>query len=44
MIYFGYTPIENLQIDLLGFLGTSDNSIFDTSFYRNLRLSFTMKF
>ena len=41
---FGYTPIENLQIDLLGFLGTNDNSIFDTSFYRNFRLSFTIKF
>jgi hypothetical protein len=40
----GYNPMENLQIDLLGFLGTSDNSFFDTSFYRNLRLSFTLKF
>ena len=44
----GYNPMENLQIDLLGFFGTTDNSIdnsiFDTSFYKNLRLSFTMKF
>jgi len=40
----GYNPMENLQIDLLGYWGTSDNSLLDTSFYRNLRLSFTMKF
>jgi hypothetical protein len=40
----GYNPMENLQIDVLGFLGTNDNSIIDASFYRNLRLSFTMKF
>jgi hypothetical protein len=40
----GHKPTENLQIDLLGFLGTSDNSLLDASFYRNLRLSFTMRF
>ena len=40
----GHKATENLQIDFLGFLGTSDNSLLDASFYRNLRLSFTMRF
>lgn len=40
----GYNPTENLQIDLLGFLGTDDNSILDADFYRSLRLSFSFRF
>ncbi len=40
----GYNPTENLQIDLLGFLGTANNSLLDANFYRSLRLSFTFKF
>ena len=40
----GYNPTENLQIDLLGFLGNSNNSLLDSDFYRSLRFSFTFKF
>lgn len=40
----GYEPTENLQLDLLGFLGTGDQlEIIDAEFYRSLRLSFTIK-
>lgn len=40
----GFNPTDNLQIDLLGFLGsTNGEQILDTSFFRNLRLSFTIK-
>ena len=40
----GYTPTENLQIDLLGFLGRTDGQgIIDTDFFRQLRFSFTLK-
>ena len=39
----GFIPTKNLQIDLLGFFGTSDNSVLDSQFYRNLRLSFSLK-
>ncbi|RMG20286.1 MAG: hypothetical protein D6732_28770 [Methanobacteriota archaeon] len=40
----GYTPTDNLQIDLLGFLGTdAELQIFDAEFFRSLRLSFTLK-
>ncbi|MEL6823950.1 MAG: hypothetical protein AAFP70_19515, partial [Calditrichota bacterium] len=40
----GYEPTENLQLDLLGFLGTGDQlEIIDSEFYRSLRLSFTIK-
>jgi len=39
----GYVPTPHLQIDLLGFLGTDDNSIMDANFYRQLRLSFTFR-
>ncbi len=48
----GWRATKNLQVDLLGFLGNgvdpnavNDNeSIFDTNFYRSLRLSLTLKF
>ena len=39
----GCNPMENLQIDVLGFLD-SQSSILDAEFYRDLRISFTMKF
>lgn len=40
----GYMPTDNLQIDLLGFLGsTDDNQILDANFFRSLRLSFSLK-
>ena len=39
----GYNPLDNLQIDLLGFFN-SNASILDTDFYKNLQLSFTLKF
>ena len=40
----GYNPTDNLQIDLLGFLGTaSDLQIVDADFFRSLRLSFSIK-
>ncbi len=40
----GFNPTDNLQIDLLGFLGSTDGEqILDTAFYRKLRLSFTIK-
>jgi hypothetical protein len=40
----GYLPTDNLQIDLLGFLGyMSDNQIIDADFFRSLRLSFSLK-
>jgi len=40
----GYQPTENLQIDLLGFLGTSSGiQIIDADFYRSLRLSISVK-
>jgi hypothetical protein len=40
----GFTPTDNLQIDLLGFLGTTaGEQILDTEFYRKLRISFTLK-
>ncbi len=40
----GFNPLTNLQIDLLGYLGNTNNSLLDAEFYRNLRLSFTLKF
>lgn len=40
----GYNPTENLQIDLLGFLGTKNISLLDSEFYRSLRLSFSLIF
>ncbi len=40
----GYDASENLQIDLLGFFGSSDNGLLDAEFYRALRLSFTLRF
>ena len=39
----GCNPMENLQIDVLGFLD-SESIILDPGFYLDLRLSFTMKF
>jgi hypothetical protein len=38
----GFEPTEHFQIDLLGFLGGSDN-IFDADFFRMLRISLTLK-
>jgi hypothetical protein len=40
----GYAATENLHFDLLGFLGTSDKSILDSEFYRDLRLSVALLF
>ncbi len=40
----GYSPLTNLQIDILGFLGTDENTeILSTEFLRQLRLSFTLR-
>lgn len=40
----GFTPTEHLQIDLLGFLGTTEGlQIWDVDFLRSLRLSFSLK-
>ena len=42
----GFRPTDNLQIDLLGFLGGSgdEEDLLDADFYKQLRLSFTLKF
>ena len=40
----GFQPTDKMQIDLLGYFGFADNSLLDAEFYRNLRLSFTLKF
>ncbi len=40
----GFQPTARLQIDLLGYFGSAGNSLLDAEFYRNLRLSFTLKF
>ena len=40
---FGFNPMNNLQIDLLGIFN-SDASILDTDFYKSLQISFTLKF
>ena len=40
---FGFNPMNNFQIDLLGFFN-SDASILDTDFYKSLQISFTLKF
>ncbi|MBN1997598.1 hypothetical protein JW935_08610 [candidate division KSB1 bacterium] len=39
----GFYPTSNLQIDLLGFWGKASNTIFDTEFWRCLRLSMTVR-
>ena len=42
----GFRPTDNLQIDLLGFLGGygDEEDLLDADFYKQLRLSFTLKF
>ena len=40
----GYNLTDNLQLDLLGYLNNSDNLLISSSFFRELRLSFTIKF
>ena len=40
---FGFNPMNNFQIDLLGVFN-SDASILDTDFYKSLQISFTLKF
>ena len=42
----GFRPTDNLQIDLLGFLGdpVDEDNLLDADFYKQLRLSFTLKF
>ncbi|MCF7858371.1 MAG: hypothetical protein K9N07_03470 [Candidatus Cloacimonetes bacterium] len=42
----GFRPTQNLQIDLLGFLGSSsgETDLFSADFYKQLRLSFTILF
>jgi len=39
----GYKPNKNLQIDLMGIFETANTDIWNSSFFRNLRLSFTLK-
>ena len=39
----GYNPLSNLQIDLVGMFN-SNASFLETEFYRNLQISFTLKF
>ena len=40
----GFSPTEHLQIDLLGFLGTTNGlQIWDADFFKSLRLSFSLK-
>lgn len=47
-IYFGlgFCPADNLQIDLLEFLGGYgyEENLLDADFYKQLRISFTLKF
>ncbi len=42
----GFRPTDNLQIDLLGFLGDpgDEDDLLNADFYKQLRLSFTLKF
>jgi hypothetical protein len=40
----GFNPSENLQIDLISFFGADNNALIDASFYRNLMVSFVLKF
>ncbi|MCK5051590.1 MAG: hypothetical protein KAS53_07690 [Candidatus Cloacimonetes bacterium] len=42
----GFRPTDNLQIDLLGFFGGvgDENDLLNADFYKQLRLSFTLKF
>ena len=40
----GFQPTDKMQIDLLGYFGSAGNSLLYADFYRNLRLSFTLKF
>jgi len=43
----GYSPTENLQVDILGFAGDGDDpgtDFLNTGFLKDLRLSFTLKF
>lgn len=40
----GFRPTDNLQIDLLGFFGGYEDDMLDADFYKQLRLSFTLKF
>ena len=40
---FGFNPMNNLQIDLLGVFN-SDASVLDTDFYKSLQISVTLKF
>ena len=40
---FGFNPMNNLQIDLLGVFN-SDASVLDTDFYKSLQISLTLKF
>ena len=40
----GFRPTDNLQIDLLGFLGGAEDDLLNADFYKQLRLSFTLKF
>lgn len=40
----GYKASENLQIDLMGIFDQSDLEVWNTSFFRNLRLAFSIAF
>ena len=40
----GFQPTDKMQIDLLGYFGSAGNSLLDADFYKQLRLSFTLKF
>ncbi len=39
-----YEPSQSIQVDFISFFGDEDNEVWDTSFFRNLRLSVIMKF
>lgn len=38
----GYKPSSNLQIDVMGIFDSSNTDIWNTNFFRNLRLAFTL--
>ncbi|MCB5264851.1 MAG: hypothetical protein PHT37_07715 [Candidatus Cloacimonetes bacterium] len=39
----GYKPSSNLQIDIMGVFDSSDTDLWNTDFFRNLRLAFSLR-
>ncbi|MCK9584541.1 MAG: hypothetical protein M0R69_06490 [Candidatus Cloacimonetes bacterium] len=39
----GYKPSQNLQIDIMGIFDSSDTDLWNTDFFRNLRLAFSIR-